>query len=161
MAEKALKSPLEQLRQLADSERGRIQISGISESRAAAVAAWLIREERDKALVLSPSPERAKRLAADLSFFADRPVYCLPEEENGLLRFDAKSHETLEARFRALAAFCGEEPCVLVAGGSALLRRLPPRAVSSGAGFSIRAGGSVEPEELMWRLTERGCEGLP
>ena len=63
-----------------------INISGVSESRVAPVAANMLKE-KSQCLIITAGPERARRLAADLSFFiSDRQIMALPEEEQLFLK---------------------------------------------------------------------------
>ena len=59
-----------------------INISGISESRVAPIAAYLSKQE-GQSIIIVPTETRAKRLAEDLSFFVrDKELYVLPAEEH-------------------------------------------------------------------------------
>ena len=72
-----------------------INVSGISESRVAPVAARLAKEKSQSIIIVS-TDVRAKRLALDLSFFVrDREIIVLPSEDQFMLRFAAKDHELL------------------------------------------------------------------
>ena len=72
-----------------------INISGISESRVAPVAAYLAKEKNQGIIIVS-TDVRARRLALDLSFFVrDKEIFVLPSEEQFLLRFAAKNHDQL------------------------------------------------------------------
>ena len=78
-----------------------INISGVSESRVARLAACCAEKER-QSLILVPTEVRARRLAGDLSFFApEKKIFVMPEEEQVFLRYEAKNHDQLIERMKA------------------------------------------------------------
>ena len=99
-----------------------INISGISESRTAPVAAYLCRQ-KDKSIIIVSTDVRAKRLALDLSFFVkDREIMVLPGEEPFFLRYDAKNHDQMIERLKALKALRTGQPAVVIAPVSAAVK---------------------------------------
>ncbi|MDO4552110.1 MAG: hypothetical protein Q4C22_01090, partial [Bacillota bacterium] len=140
---------------------GVVNISGIAESRVAAVAGFIAEKRKGQSLIVVPSYERARRLAADLSFFSKLPVYVMPEEEQSLIRYDAKSRDYLEQRLRALTALVRGEDCVVVADGAAAVRKLPPKDLFTEHAFSLKKGAEAEPGALRQRLIAMGYEGTP
>ena len=79
-----------------------INISGISESRVAPVCAYLS-QKKDQSIIIVSTDVRARRLALDLSFFVkDKEIMVLPGEEPFFLRYDAKNHDQMIERLKAL-----------------------------------------------------------
>ena len=61
--------------------KGPVNISGISESRAAPVIAYIKKEKSGQGLIIVSSQVKARRLATDLSFFYDGSIYVMPEQD--------------------------------------------------------------------------------
>ena len=77
-----------------------VNITGISDIRTAPVAGE-IASGGGHGLIITASYGRARRIASDLSFFAPCKVAVLPDEEQSILRFEARSAEVLAARLGA------------------------------------------------------------
>ena len=63
-----------------------VNISGISESRVAPVAAYIKKEKGGQGLIIVSSYAKAKRLKTDFSFFYDGSIYVIPEQDEALVR---------------------------------------------------------------------------
>ena len=70
------------------NKRGIIGISGVSESRSAFIISENIKKESGKSLIIVATEPRAKRLADDLSFFTDRNIHVMPDEDQVFLHGD-------------------------------------------------------------------------
>ncbi|MBQ7605898.1 MAG: hypothetical protein IJU59_05390, partial [Firmicutes bacterium] len=134
-----------------------INISGISESRVAPVAADKAKSNA-QALIIVSSATRAKRLAEDLAFFADKRIYVVPEEEGVFLHYEARSREQLFARMKALKALRSGEECIVIAPATAAVKRLPPPSVFEEASVRIERGGEVSLSDVKEKLAGMGYE---
>jgi transcription-repair coupling factor (superfamily II helicase) len=90
------------------------------------VCAELLEQAGTHTLIITPSFERASKLAESLSFFTEKRVLLLPDAEPFLLSYEAKSRGELDDRLRALAALRRDEPVVIVCSASAALKKMLP-----------------------------------
>lgn len=135
-----------------------INISGVSESRVARLAACCAEKER-QSLILVPTEVRARRLAGDLSFFApEKKIFVMPEEEQVFLRYEAKNHDQLIERMKALKALRSGEPAIVIAPVSAAIKKLTPHSYYEENVIRLSLGDESEPEELRARLVSMGYE---
>lgn len=137
-----------------------VAISGISESRVAPVAAHIQKEKNGHGLIIVSSQIRAKRLAADLSFFYDGSIHVIPEQEETFIRYDAGSREKLFDRMKALKALTSEEDCIVIAPVSAVMRRLVPHRMLLESKVRLVRGGTFEIVALKERLSAMGYEAM-
>ncbi|MBE6036305.1 MAG: transcription-repair coupling factor [Clostridiales bacterium] len=158
---KGLRGGFPELRRLAERQTGICSITGISESRASASAAILLEGRKGPQLILTPSAGRAARLAEDLPFFASQRIYTVPEDEGRFLRFDAKSHQQLEARTAALTAICRGEDCIVIASAAAALKHLPKKEVFTREVVRFAPGDIADLEEVKRKLSAMGYERVP
>ena len=75
-------------------------VFGVSESRSAYEASKIIKENNGKFLVITASEGRAREIAEDISYFAERKVMSMPHEDNFFLGYEARDHEQLMKRLR-------------------------------------------------------------
>lgn len=137
-----------------------INISGISESRVAPVAAYLAKE-KNQSIVIVSTDVRAKRLALDLSFFVkDKEIIVIPSEDQFLLRYAAKDHDSLIQRLKALKALRSGQPVVVIAPVSAAIKKLPPHTGFEKKSICLKAGEEIELDELKKNLSELGYERM-
>lgn len=135
-----------------------INISGLSESCVAPVAAHILKE-KSQCLIITAGPERARRLAADLSFFAcDKKILTLPEEEQIFLRYDAKNQDRLVERMKAVKALMTGQPVVVIAPCSAAVKKMCPRGFVAESVTEVSLGDVLEPEKLKRDLILMGYE---
>ncbi len=134
-----------------------INISGISESRIAPVAANIAKSNA-QALIIVSTGTRAKRLAEDLAFFADKKIYVMPEEEGVFLHYEARSREQLFDRVKALKALMTGEDCIVIAPSVSSVKRLPPPEVFEEASLRIERGGEVSLSDIKEKLTRMGYD---
>lgn len=135
-----------------------INIAGISESRAAATAAVIAEERGGQLLVVTPGFLRAKRLAEDLSFFVDKKIYLIPEEENTFLRYDAKSHHDMEARLAAMTALAQGEECIVVSPFTGVLKKIAPLEIFKAHYLKLTRGEDVSIDDMIRRLSDMGYD---
>ena len=139
-----------------------INISGISESRVAPVAADVAKQNA-QALIVVSSATRAKRLAEDLAFFAgeNKSIYVIPEDEGVFLHYEARSREQLFARMKALKALRTGEECIVIVPVTSAVKRLTPPEFFEEASLRIERGGEAEPDSVKEKLTRMGYERVP
>ena len=135
-----------------------INLTGISETRIAPLAANLIEERNGQGLILTTSANRAKRIASDLSFFTDAQIKVLPDVESASFRYEAKSTAELTERIAALAALDAGPKAIVVAPVLGALKKLPPRDVFFADAVVLRSGSSFSRDDLIARLARMGYE---
>ena len=138
--------------------KGIVNISGISESRVAPVAARISESKKGQTLIIAASPIRAARLAGDLSFFIDKKIYVMPQEDETLFRYEAKNHDILVERLRILKALCSGEDCIVIAPALAAVKKLPPRHVYKQKVLKISIGTELDTAETKKQLSDMGYE---
>ena len=137
-----------------------INISGISESRTAPAAAYLCRQ-KDQSIIIVSTDVRAKRLALDLSFFVkDREIMVLPGEEPFFLRYDAKNHDQMIERLKALKALRTGLPAVVIAPVSAAIKKMTPHRFFEASTLRITRGEEVDLEKIKSDLVKMGYERM-
>ena len=135
-----------------------INISGVSESRVAPAAVHFA-EKESQSIILTATYVRARRLAEDLSFFAGgKKILVMPEEEQVFLRYEAKNHEQLIERMKALKALRTGEPVIVVAPVSAALKRIAPHEIFEEKVIKLAMGEEADLEKLRESLTAMGYE---
>lgn len=146
------------IRQLAGDASGICCISGISESRSAAIAGVIAAERKGQILIITPTHSGASKLAKDLSLFTDRKIYILPEETGLSIAFDAKSQDTLVERLAAMSALCYDHDCIVVSSALDALKKLAPRKLFEESAVLLRRGDTVELEVIKRKLADMGYE---
>ena len=135
-----------------------INITGATEGRVAPIIAEITERKKGQSLIVVSTFNRAKRLATDLSFFSARNIYVLPQEEEALIQYEAKSNDDLLDRMKILRAVCSGEECVVIAPVTGAVKKLPPRDVFVENTLDIALGDDVDTEKLKKRLTAMGYE---
>ena len=138
--------------------KGIVNISGISESRVAPVAARISESSKGQTLIIAATPVRAARLAGDLSFFIDKKIYVMPQEEETLFRYEAKNHDMLVERLRILKALCSGEDCIVIAPALAAVKKLPPRRIYEEKVLKIQVGAELDTADVRKQLADMGYE---
>lgn len=138
--------------------KGIVNISGISEMRVAPVAARISESSKGQTLIIAASPVRAARLAGDLSFFIDKKIYVMPQEEETFFRYEAKNHDVLVERLRILKALCSGEDCIVIAPALAAVKKLPPRRIYEEKVLKIQVGTELDTAEVKKQLSDMGYE---
>lgn len=140
-------------------KKGIINISGISESRIAPVAANIC-EREGQSIIIVASLTRAKRLASDLSFFTNKEILVLPAEDQIFLHFDAKNHDQLFDRLRVLKALRTNEDCIVIVPVSAAIKKLIPHENFEAESLKLAIGQDVDLTKLKNHLVSLGYERL-
>lgn len=134
-----------------------INISGISESRVAPVAAYL--SGKGQSLMIVPTETRAKRMASDLSFFAeDREIYVLAAEEHVFLKYEARNHDQSMERLKVLKALRTGKPVTVIAPVSAAMKKMVPHAYFEEKAIRIRLGDELDMGQVKVQLLQMGYE---
>ena len=158
MSDKIRGGKFDEIRKLAKEARGIIHISGISEGRAVPIAAMIAKEKGRQSLILASSYAKAKRLAEDLSFFVEQKIYVIPEEEQLFLKFEAKSHGTLDQRLAAMRALLSGENCIVVAPVLGAVKKLAPHRIFQENNLTFKLGTEEDLETIKKKLTYMGYE---
>lgn len=135
-----------------------INISGISEGRVAPACAYIARKNVGPSLVITSSVIKAKRLGKDLSFFAHKNVYVMPDVGEIYLRYEAKTHHDLLERLKILKAMVTGEDCFIVAPVDAVLKKMPPKSCFNKNVIDLEVGKEINLEELKQKLIAMGYD---
>lgn len=146
------------IEQHAKDAKGIINISGISESRSAAIAGLISKVRGGQVLIISPSYGRAKKFAEDLSFFVDNKILLMPDEEQLIIAFDAKSHHNLLDRLTALTSLTKGEDCIVVAPVLAAIKKIAPKSIFLENSIALAIGSEADRDDLRRKLTYMGYE---
>lgn len=146
------------IRQLTGDASGICCITGVSESRSAAIAGIIAEERIGQIMIITPTHSGASKLAKDLSLFTDRKVYILPEETGLSIAFDAKSQDTLVERLAAMSALCSDHDCIVVSSALGALKKLAPRKLFEESAVHLRCGDTVDLEVIKGKLADMGYE---
>ncbi len=134
-----------------------INVSGISESRVAPVAAYL--SKQGQSLIIVPTETRAKRMASDLSFFSrDREIYVLPDEEHVFLKYEARNHDQTMERLKALKALRTGAPVIVIAPVSAAIKKITPHGFFEEKVLKINLGDDLDMDRVKETLRQLGYE---
>lgn len=137
-----------------------INISGISESRVAPVCAYLS-QKKDQSIIIVSTDVRARRLALDLSFFVkDKEIMVLPGEEPFFLRYDAKNHDQMIERLKALKALRTGQPAVVIAPVSAAIKKMTPHRLFEENTIKLKRGEEIDLELVKANLVKLGYERM-
>ena len=148
----------DRIRQLSRESEGVCCISGISESRSAAILGVIAGEKKGQILAVTSSHAKAKKLAEDLSLFVDKNVYVLPEEAADHMTFEAKSQDVLIEWLFALSALASGENCIVVASPLSAVKKLAPKELFLENEIQLKLGDLVDLEQLKRKLTYMGYE---
>ena len=139
--------------------KGIINISGISESRCAPVISHLSKEE-GQSLIITATAARANKLALDLSFFSRKEILVLPPEDQMFLRFEARNHDLLIERLRALTALRTGKDCIVVAPVSAAVKKITPHKNFESSSMKISLGDDLDLGKVKESLVKLGYERM-
>lgn len=141
--------------------KGIINVSGIAESRIAPVAAHIANKKEGQSLIIVSTPVRAGRLATDLSFFVEKPIYVMPPDDNAFLRYEAKNRDELFNRMAVLKAMNNCEDCIVIAPISACLKKLPPKELFGKQRMTLQRGKEYQRDDILQKLASMGYERVP
>lgn len=143
------------------SKKGMINIAGASDSRLAPIISHLLKDRNGQSLIVVPSVIRARHLAVDLSFFAERKIYVLPEEEDSFMQYEAANNDSLLERLSILKAAVSGEECIVIAPVTGAIRKLPPAETFMENSLQINLGDDIDVEQVKAKLYKMGYERVP
>ncbi|MBR0140613.1 MAG: DEAD/DEAH box helicase, partial [Firmicutes bacterium] len=135
-----------------------INYTGISDNRTALLAGKLEAQRPGQGLIICSSLSRARRIAGDLSFFTSAPVCVVPDQEPGILRYEAKSTGELSVRLSALTRLITGETCIAVAPVLGALKKLPLPEDFEKDMILLKREGRADRDEIIARLARMGYE---
>lgn len=97
-------------------------------------------------------------MAADLSFFSDENIYILPQEEESLIQYEAKSNDDLLNRLKVLKAVTAGENCIVIAPVTGAVKKLPPKDIFEENVIEIELGKDVSIDDIKKKLSFMGYE---
>lgn len=134
-----------------------IGISGVSESRAVPIISDLLSGD-EQGLIITSSALRAEKLASDLSFFSEKEIILIPAEEQVFLKYEAKNHDTLIERLKALQALRTNPNVIVVVPSSGAIKRMIPHKLYEKSTLKITLGEDIDIEEVKASLVSMGYE---
>ena len=158
MSDRVRGGKFNEIRALAKSAKGFINISGVSEGRAMPVASLIIKERGGQSLIITSSYAKAKRLAEDLSFFVEQKILVIPEEEQLFLKYEAKSHGIMDERLTALKALLSGESCIVIAPILGAVKKLAPHTIFEENTVRFTLGVEADLDHIKRNLTFMGYE---
>lgn len=158
MSDRVRGGKFSEIKALARNAKGVINISGVSEGRAMPVASLIIKERGGQCLIITSSYLKAKRLAEDLSFFVEKKIFVIPEEEQLFLKYEAKSHGSLEERLAALKALLSGESCIVIAPILGAVKKLAPHRIFKENMIRFAPGDDASLDIIKRKLTFMGYE---
>ena len=138
------------------SKKGMINIAGASDSRLAPIISHLLKDRNGQSLIVVPSVIRARHLAVDLSFFTERKIYVLPEEEDSFMQYEAANNDSLLERLSILKAAVSGEECIVIAPVTGAIRKLPPAETFMENSLQINLGDDIDVEQVKAKLYKMG-----
>ncbi len=144
----------------ATSTSGVINVSGISGTGSTMLSA-LIAERKNQCIIVTSSYEKGKKLRDDIAFFVEknqRKIILLPEENQLIIKYEAKSHAHMEQRLRASAALLQEEPCIIIGTPESLLKKVVPKDDFMENVIAFAIGEEIDLEDVKDKLMRMGYE---
>ena len=142
--------------------QGRPCLTGLHGSATAFALTLLARAQDRSWLIVSASDEDAERLYDDLTFFHQlrglslEPLALFPEWETLPYESTPPHVELVARRMRTLHRLTAGQRTLLVTSVPALLHRVLPRTVLTGACLRLAPGGTMERDALIARLLRLG-----
>ena len=124
-----------------------INITGAAEGRIAPIAAEIIKEKKGQSLIVVSTYNRARRLAADLSFFTGEAPYVLPPDDGTFMQYEARNNDDLMERLKILCAVSRGEECTVIAPVTGAVKKLPPKEVFEDSRLLIKEAGIYLPRK--------------
>jgi transcription-repair coupling factor (superfamily II helicase) len=150
------------------------QIAGLTGEQIAPVLSAGLEEPENRnrsCLFITTNDDRVKAFASAFSFFSERPVLTVPEDDPFFLDFEAKSRSALNDRLRALIAMQEETaggsqsmrkraPLIVAAATGAIKKLLPPETFRAHS-FTLATGQTQDMKEAARKLAAMGYERVP
>lgn len=133
-------------------------ISGISESRVAPVAAEIMRT-KDQNIIIVASDQRATRLASDLSFFEpDTEIIVLNSQDSFFTRYEARSNVQMMKRLKALKSLRTGEKVIIILPVTAAIKKIIPKKYYEKDSLRLEFGQEHKFEKVKDILSRMGYE---
>ena len=129
---------------------------GLAEATIAPVVDTIRRDQERPVLLVTYDVARAKRLAEDLSYYAEDGVFQLQARELFFFQRDAGSNELLSARLKTLQAMLDGRAKIVVTTPEALGGIFLKPAYLKSAAFSLAVGDRVDTDALVEKLLASG-----
>ena len=129
---------------------------GLAEAAIAPAVDTIVKDQARPVLLVTYDLARAKKLAEDLSYYAEEGVYQLQARELFFFQRDAGSNELLSARLKTLQAMLDGRAKVVVTTPEALGGIFLEPAYLQKAAFSLEVGDEVDTEALIEKLLTSG-----
>ena len=129
---------------------------GLAEAAIAPAVDTIVKDQARPVLLVTYDLARAKKLAEDLSYYAEEGVYQLQARELFFFQRDAGSNELLSARLKTLQAMLDGRAKVVVTTPEALGGIFLEPAYLQKAAFSLEVGDKVDTEALIEKLLTSG-----
>lgn len=141
--------------------KGMINITGAAEGRIAPIITDILKSQKGQSLIVVSTLNRAKRLAADLSFFGAENTYILPPDEESFIQYEAKSNDDLLERLKVLKAVVRGEDCIVIAPVTGVIKKLPPKEIYAENVLHLQRGNDINLDEIREKLSFMGYERMP
>ena len=129
---------------------------GLAEAAIAPAVDTIVKDQARPVLLVTYDLAQAKKLAEDLSYYAEEGVYQLQARELFFFQRDAGSNELLSARLKTLQAMLDGRAKVVVTTPEALGGIFLKPAYLQKAAFSLEVGDEVDTEALIEQLLTSG-----
>ncbi|MDR0851374.1 MAG: DEAD/DEAH box helicase, partial [Clostridiales Family XIII bacterium] len=136
----------------------KLQFIGFTGAHIAPVCAALLQERQDTCLLVTPSFERARMVAKNLSFFTDRKILILPEDDPFFFSFQAKSRSEPNSRLEALISMHKNDGALILCPVSGAVKKMLPVVNFALDSFELRPGASFDQADLQKDLSAMGYE---
>lgn len=135
-----------------------IEIRGLYDSKTAFYLGEILNEKRDRSLVIVSDNRRASALASDLSFFVEKNIYTLKEEDESLYFYDAKNRETLNYNIDELCKINRDDNCIAIMPASMLRAYMMPYKNFKEAMISLKIGDNIKLSDISHSLLKSGYD---
>ncbi len=131
-------------------------VSGLAPVHRAHLAAALSLRTERPVFVISPDDTAAEAMAADLRSLLGGDVTVVGSREFTFYETESVSRQAEQRRMRALDDLGARRTQAAVCTVAALLQRAMPPSVAARAGFTLRPGQTMAPEDVIDRLLRSG-----
>ena len=91
-------------------------------------------------------------------FVKDKDILVMPEEEQVFLKYEAKNHDRLVERMKALKVLRTGKPAIVIVPVSAALKRISPHKAFEENVIKLNVGDEIELSDLKAALVAMGYE---
>ena len=137
-----------------------VEIEGLAGPAKGYVLARLFARLERPLLVVTYQQEQAQRLWDDLTRFGvpSEQLAVLPSSQSQFLEGDITDFRVIGERIGALALLAKQEPCIVIGTVEAVLQRTSPCEDLMPHIFELRAGDSMDMDDVLHRLVQMGYE---